>query len=324
MAEEQTGTLRVLVLGTGSIAETTCEALTEIDAAELVGMVSPRGEVSYDDCDVVAVCTPNGLHVEHALAAVAAGKHVVVEKPLTLDIASGQRLLDAAAEAGVTVSVVSQRRWEPEMVAAKEAVESGVLGQPLLGECLMRWRRKPEYYTERPWRGSSVLDGGVLFNQGIHLIDLLRWLLGPVETVDGAIATRVHAIESPDTATTLLRFVNGAQGIVSATTAADEAQPAELNLWFENGHIRVADDGLLAWQVPGVEQPRPEEPAESGSGDPAAIGAVGHRRQWAAILDALLSGAEPQVSGRDGLGTAALVAAIHESSRYGRVTPTLP
>lgn len=315
--------LKIAILGTGAIGRLTRDALEDVPNARVVAMVSPRKAHELGpDVDVVAICTPNGAHVGHARDAVAAGKHVVVEKPLTLDVADGRTLLDEAAAAGVTVSVVSQRRWEPVVKAAKQAIDSGVLGRAIFGECLLRWRREESYYRDVPWRGTSSLDGGVLYNQGVHLIDLVRLLLGPVVGVDGATSTRVHQIEAPDTAGALLHFRCGALGFVAATTAAHDPQPAHLNLWFENGTIRLDDDQLAEWSVPGVPAPEPTEGVGTGSARPMAIGTVGHRRQWASIVEALREGRQPEVSGLDGLGTSALVAAIHEASATGlRIAP---
>ncbi len=316
--------LNIAILGTGSIGRLTEAALADVPGASVVSVQSPREPYAFGaDVDLVAVCSPNGLHAAHAREAVAAGKHVVVEKPLTLDIAQGQALLAEAAAAGVTVSVISQRRWEPVVQAAKAAVDSGVLGKPLFGECVMRWYRDPSYYSDVDWRGSTDLDGGVLFNQGVHVIDLLRWLLGPVDGVDGGMGTRVHAIEAPDTAAALLHFRSGALGLIAATTAAHDPQPAHLNLWFENGTIRLDDDRLVEWSVPGIPAPDHTGSVGSGSADPTGIGALGHRRQWAAIVSAILAGRQPEVSGRDGLGTAALVAAIHEAAGGQRVVPAV-
>ncbi len=318
--------VKIAIVGTGAIGRLTRDALAEVPGARVVSLLSPREPYSLSpEVDLVAVCSPQGLHTQHASAAVAAGKHVVVEKPVTLTVSDGEALLAEAEAAGVTVAVISQRRWEPVVRAAKAAVDSGALGKPLLGECVMHWYRDPAYYRETAWRGTTDLDGGVLFNQGIHVIDLLRWLLGPVAGVDGGLETRVHAIDAPDTAAAVLHFRSGALGLVAATTAAHTPQPAHLNLWFEKGTIRLDDDQLVEWSVPGLPAPQPSGGVGSGSAHPAAIGVIGHRRQWASIIAAIRDGRQPEVTGRDGLGTAALVAAIHEASATGtRVIPAVP
>jgi UDP-N-acetyl-2-amino-2-deoxyglucuronate dehydrogenase len=322
--------LGVVIVGAGSIGRLTRDVLTAMDGVEVVDVLPGRAvsgiSLSRSDVDVVAVCSANGLHVEHAQFAVGAGKDVVVEKPLTLDVESGQRLLASAATRGVSVSVISQRRYEPFIVATKAAVKSGVLGRPILAECLLRWRRDGSYFAASPWRGTRELDGGVLFNQGVHVIDLMRWLMGPVATVSAHQATRIWDIAAPDTATASLRFASGALGVVSATVGSSSPSPAELNLYFEHGTIRLHDDRLVEWSVPGIPFPQEELAVGSGSQDPTAIGQLGHRRQWEHIVSTLRSGRQPDVAGIDALGTAALVAAMHvAAAQDGRpVSPAVP
>lgn len=322
--------LGVAIVGSGSIGRLTRDVLAGLEGTQVVDLLSGRavngGSLNRSDIDVVAVCSANGLHVEHAQLAIDAGKHVVVEKPLTLDVDAGLQLLAAAAAQGVSVSVISQRRYEPLVAAARAAVESGNLGRPVLAECLLRWRRDSAYFAASPWRGSKELDGGVLFNQGVHVIDLMRWLIGPVASVSAHQGTRVWDIEAPDTATASLRFSAGALGVVSATVASSSPSPAELNLYFEHGTIRFHDDQLVEWTVPGIPAPPDESAIGSGSQDPTAIGQLGHRRQWEHIIAALRAGRQPEVAGNDALGTAALVAAIHASAAHdgAPVSPVVP
>ncbi len=151
----------------------------------------------------------------------------------------------------------------------------------------------------------------------------MRWLMGPAETVSGHVAARVRDITAPNTATATLQFASGALGAVSATTACRAPSPAELNLHFEHGTIRLQDDRIAQWQVPGVPEPTADESVGSGSADPRAIGMLGHRRQWSHIVEKLRAGEQPEVSGADALKTSALVAAIHASSARGGV-PVAP
>lgn len=319
--------LRVAIVGSGSIAELTQQVIDSLPDAAVTHTVPGRhlnpGELKRDDVDVVAVCTANGDHVAHARLALTARKHVVVEKPLTLDIAAGQELLRMGDELGRTITVISQRRWEPYVLAARQAIAAGALGRPVLVECLLRWERDDAYYRASPWRGTEDLDGGVLFNQAIHVLDLMRWLVGPVDSVAAFDATLVRDITAPDTAAAALRFACGALGIVSATVASTFPSPAELNLHFEHGTITLADNRLVTWDVPGFSRPTDESAVGSGSQDPKAIGLLGHRRQWEHIVSALRRGSQPEVSASDGLGTAALVAAIHTSAAAGG-RPTRP
>lgn len=312
--------VRVTVVGGGAIGELTATVLAELHGVTVtrLGSRGLTGEALADtDPQLVAVCSPHGLHVDHGLRALAAGAHLVVEKPLALDVGSGRSLLSAARVAERSVSVISQRRFEPAMIAARAAIHSGALGRPLLGDCRLPWHRDADYFTGSSWRGTSDLDGGVLFNQGIHLIDLLRWLLGPVDRVGCRMATLRQPIEAPDTATAWLEFGSGALGSLSATVAAATGAPAELELRFERGTIRFADDRVAEWVVPGYPEPTGTETVGSGSADPKDIGSIGHRRQWEAILSALRAGRQPEVSGSDALGTTALVRALHDSAAAG-------
>lgn len=312
--------MRVGIVGHGSIGSTTSEVLASFDDVDVVAVAGRDGAealLTRGDLAVAAICTPNGLHAEQALRGVRAGKHVVVEKPLSLSVGAGREVVAAAAAAGVRVAVISQRRLEPAVRAAHAAIAAGTLGRPLLGECLLRWHRDAAYYADVPWRGTLNLDGGALFNQAVHVLDLLRHLLGPVASVTGHTATLVHNIEAEDTAAATLEFASGALGVVSVTTGTAIGHPAELNLFFERGAIRFADDQVVEWDVPGVDCPDASSRVGSGCAAPSAIGQEGHRRQWRAIIDALKAGEQPMVAGLDGLGTAALVAAVHQASRTG-------
>jgi len=321
--------LGVAIVGNGTIGDLTADVLDSVAGARVTARLSgrdPHWGALGADTQVVAVCSSHGRHVPYAMAAVESGRHVVVEKPLSLDVDDGRRLLEASHARGVQVSVISQRRWEPAVAAAHAAVVSGVPGRLLLAEALVRWRRDEAYYRDRPWRGTIAEDGGVLFNQAIHVLDLLRFLGGEVESVSGATGTLRHRIEAPDTAVAHLRFAGGALGVVSATTASTSPSPAELNLHFENGVIRFADDRVAEWSVPGIESPTTMDAVGSGSADPRAIGLVGHRRQWLRIVDDLRAGRASAVAGEDALRTVALVAAIHASAERGGapVAPELP
>jgi predicted dehydrogenase len=271
-----------------------------------------------DDLDLVVICTPSGLHAPQALAALEAGKGVVIEKPIALTVDDGRRLVETARERGLFLSVISQRRTEIGAQALHGALNDGRLGRTVLGEALVRWSRDQRYYDSADWRGTRAMDGGVLMNQAIHAIDLLCWLMGPVDSVQGATATRVRRIEAEDTAVASLRFANGALGSVTATTAIAPGLPAEVNVFCEHGSVSFHDAAIAQWNVPDVPMPEPDAVTGSGSTDPRAIGDLGHRRQWGNILDAYRSGAEPLVTGEDALATIAVIAAIEASNTSGR------
>jgi predicted dehydrogenase len=325
--------IRVGIVGFGQIGRIHLEALTRCPDAEIVAVSrrhGPPADVVVDwhadyrellrraEVDLVAICTPSGDHATQALAALEAGKAVVVEKPLALTLADGERVVRTARERGLFLAAISQRRTEPACRYLKDALAAGRLGRPVLGEALVRWHRDSAYYEAAPWRGTRAMDGGVLMNQAIHAIDLLRWFFGPVQLVTGATATRVHRIEAEDTAVATLRFASGALGVIAATTATSPGLPAEVNLFCERGLVSLHDAAVARWEAPDVPPPPPVEAPGSGSSDPAAIGSLGHLRQWRDILDAFREGREPLITGADALETVATILAVEEAHRTGR------
>jgi predicted dehydrogenase len=312
--------VRVGIVGYGSIGKIHAEALARCSGAQLVGIAGRdeyRQLLARPDVDLVCLCTPSGLHGRQALEALAAGKHVVVEKPLALTLAEGQALVSEAAGRGLFLSVFFQRRLEPHHLYVKEAVESGRLGRPVLAEALVRWHRPQSYYDSAAWRGTRELDGGVLMNQAIHYVDLLRWLMGPVAEVSGATATLTHRMESEDTAAATLRFASGALGLVAATTSAWPGAPAELNLFFERGQIRVCGPEVTRWEVPDLPPPAPVAVEQAGSVTPAAP-VAGHLALWAELLSALREGRAPLVTPQEALDDLAVVLGVYEASRTGQ------
>ena len=321
------------LVGYGSIGRTHAKAIAECPGARLVAVCRRSGQRPDDlaadvdvctglselaarsDVDVVCICTPSGLHAAQAIEAISHGKHVVVEKPLAIRPADAREAIDAARSASRMLAVISQRRFETAVRAAKDAVDGGALGRPVLGEALLRWHRPADYYQQADWRGTTSDDGGALMNQGIHLVDLLRWLMGPVVDVLGATATLVHDIEAEDTAVASLRFARGGLGVVAATTATRPGSPGELNLFYERGCIGLTEAGITRWEVPGRSPPADEPGGASGAASPTAIGTVGHARQWRDISEALQTGRAPAVGGEDGLAALEIVDAVYESNR---------
>jgi UDP-N-acetyl-2-amino-2-deoxyglucuronate dehydrogenase len=331
-------TLGVGIVGYGSIGRTHHRALSECEGVEVVAATRSRAGagpreldaslawctdaeelIGRTDVDVVCICTPSGSHATLAIEALRNGKHVVVEKPLCTDLETGERAVRLARNSGQLLSVISQRRFEPQNVHLRGLLHERLLGRPILGEALVRWYRGQDYYDSAPWRGTLAEDGGVLLNQAIHVIDLLCWLLGPVAEVSATTATLAHEMEAEDTAVATLHFASGALGVVAASTATRPGLPAELNLFFERGAVSVHDDRVVRWDVP---EPLPAPPVDAGAGsgaaDPAAITALGHLRQWRDIVAALREGREPSVTGEDGLATVAVVLSAYESARTCR------
>src|SRR6201994_1364587 len=208
------------IIGTGTVAgfhadavallpEARLVAVADLDQARAQGFAAKRGcaaEPGLDqllaraDVDVVAVCVPSGRHAEVGTRAAAAGKHLVIEKPIDVSLEAADRLITAATAAGVAVTVISQHRFDPGLIELRRLIDDGGLGRLLLGQASTKWWRGQDYYDSAGWRGHRAMDGGALMNQGIHYADLLRWCLGPVAEVSALTVTQAHDMEAEDCA----------------------------------------------------------------------------------------------------------------------------
>src|ERR1700761_898982 len=200
-----------------------------------------------DDVDVVAVCVPSGLHAEVGVRAAQAGKHLVVEKPIDVSLAAADRLIAAAAAAGVTATVISQHRFDPGVVELRRLIDGGAFGRLLLGQASTKWWRSQDYYDSASWRGTRAMDGGALMNQGIHYADLLRWCLGPVAEVSALTVTQAHEMEAEDCALATVRFTSGAVGTITATTSVVPGFPERLEISGTQGSA-IVEDGVLVYR----------------------------------------------------------------------------
>jgi UDP-N-acetyl-2-amino-2-deoxyglucuronate dehydrogenase len=336
------------IVGAGTIAAVHADAIARLPGARLAAVTDVAAGVAEafaaghgcaaeptldavlgrGDVDVVCVCVPSGLHAEVGVRAAKAGMHLVVEKPLDVSLDAADRLLAAAREAGVTMTVMSQHRFDPGLVELKRLIDAGALGRLLLGEASTKWYRTQEYYDSAPWRGTWAMDGGALLNQGIHYADLLLWCLGPAAEVTALCTTQAHSIEVEDTALAIVRFASGAVGTLSATTAAYPGFPQRLEVTGTEGTVIVEEGRLVRAElrasavsraVPGGTAP----PGGSGSppgaaADPAGLDIASHAAQIADLLASLDEGREPAVTGASGRETLALIRAVYESSRAGR------
>lgn len=276
--------------------------------------------------DLAAICTPSGMHVAQTEEALAAGLHVVLEKPLDVALDRGRRLValaDAAAHDDRVLSVISQHRFDPASVVVSDAVRDGRLGRITSAVASVAWWRSQEYYDSGLWRGTWELDGGgALMNQGVHTVDLLLWLLGtPVEVFAHTGLLAHENVEVEDVAVATVRFASGALAVLHATTAAFPGLSVRLQIHGSRGSAVIDDDQLGAFFADGSEQDlsRTAVPQGERVGDDKADDAfiVGHLRQYADIADAIDSGREPNVSARDALHALAVVRAVYVSATRG-------
>ncbi len=280
--------------------------------------------LAKEQIDVIHLATPSGSHLEPALAALNAGKNVICEKPLEIQLDRADQIVAAAAKNNARVAGVFQNRWKPENRAIREAAQAGRFGKLAWAGCFTPWYRSDKYYEDGGWRGTWKYDGGgAIMNQSIHAIDLLQWIAGPVRRVSAYGASRIHPkIEVEDTMSCSLQFENGAFGSIVGTTAMFPGQPARMEIGGENG-TAVSENGLKMFSFRDAKvqdkdilaQLSPDATAASGKSNPAAIGYEGHRRNIAAILDAWSANKDAETHGLEARKSLAIVLAMYESAR---------
>lgn len=337
------------IVGCGVIAPFHAQAISDLPNARLVAVIdldeeraAQRGaEFGVDhstdleavlrrpDVDAVCVCVPSGRHAEVGVRAALAGKHLVVEKPMDVTLEAAGRLIEACRASGVQLTVISQHRYDPGVRRLRELLDSGRLGRPILGDAVVKWYRTQEYYDSGGWRGTWALDGGgCLMNQGVHYVDLLQWMMGPVDRVFARFSTAAHQIDVEDVVVAALRFRSGALGSLEASTAVYPGLPERLEVTGTGGTVIVEAGSLRVCELKdekGETSPyggklRPAAPpgGETGSADPAAISHYGHREQIREFLAAIATGGEPMLSGEEGRKPLEIVLAVYESARTGR------
>jgi predicted dehydrogenase len=269
---------------------------------------------------------PSGLHAEIGVRAARAGKHLAVEKPVDVTLAAADRLIEAARDAGVALTVISQHRFDPGLIELKRLIGEDALGRLVLGEASTKWYRTQAYYDSAGWRGTWAMDGGSLMNQGVHYVDLLRWCMGPVTEVTAVCATQAHQVEVEDTALALVRFASGAVGTIMSTTAAYPGFPQRLEITGTGGTVIVEDGRITRRALTGQDDHGPDGTGEASTGeastgaaaDPAAIEVASHAAQLADLLAAVAGEREPAVGGQDGRDALEIICAVYESARTGR------
>jgi len=288
---------------------------------------SPESMLAREDIDAVAICTPSGAHLEPALAAAHAGKHLIIEKPLEITPERCDRILQAARENGVLVATVFQSRFSPVWQRLREAVRQNRFGTLSIGDAAVKWFRPQSYYDSAQWRGTWRLDGGgALMNQAIHTVDLLLWIMGPVTDVSAFAATLAHErIEVEDTIVASLRFASGALGTITATTASHPGQDKRIEIHGSQGSAIIVEDHILDWSDNG----EPDDAASSvidgagrggsGASDPAGISHHLHAAQYADFVAAIGENRPPFVDGIGGRISVELIDTIYRSAREQRV-----
>jgi UDP-N-acetyl-2-amino-2-deoxyglucuronate dehydrogenase len=336
-------TFRIALVGCGRISKNHFEAIDKIDGLQLVAVSDADPErakqagtlwsvpyfTSYErmlaesNPDVVTIATPSGLHAEQGILAAEAGKHVVMEKPMAISLTGADALVHACDRAGVRLFVVKQNRLNPPVQLLKRAVERNRFGRIFLASCTVHWARPQEYYDQAPWRGTWEFDGGAFMNQASHYVDLIQWIMGPVESVMAKTATLARRIETEDTGIAILKFRSGALGTIEVTMLAYPRNlEGSLTILGEKGSAKIG--GTAVNKVEHWEFADPDEDdklIEAANTNPPNVYGLGHLGYYSNVLAVLRGEAKPDTDGRAGRKSLELILGIYESAKTGREVP---
>lgn len=343
--------IRFALVGAGVIGKVHAEALAGLpEVAELVAVVDTDAAaakalaerhgvpvattdldavLARDDVDAVCICTPSGLHAEGAVAALDAGKHVVVEKPLDVTAAAADRIIDAEKRSGKTVAVISQHRFDRSTEKVLAAVRDGRLGTVTSAIASHAWWRGQSYYDSGDWRGTWALDGGgAVMNQTVHTINLMTTIVGtPVEVFAYTACLAHQRIEVEDTAVAVVKFASGALGIIHGTTAAYPGLDASLRVFGSKGSAVISDDELVFLHENAGEAPEIAMSEMTGANQVTAADKIdeedrtlgrSHRRQLADFVEAVTEGRPPRVGTAEARTALSVILALYESAATGR------
>ena len=337
------GNFRIALTGCGRISKTHFEAIEKIDGLDLVAVCDTVAEraaeagrqwdvphfTSYDrmlaesGADIVTIATPSGLHPALGIAAAQAGKHVITEKPMAISLTGADALVQACDKAGVQLFVIKQNRLNPPIQLLKRAVDRGRFGRIYMANCTVHWARPQEYYDQAPWRGTWEFDGGAFMNQASHYVDLVQWLMGPVESVVAKTATLGRRIETEDSGVAILKFRSGALGTIEVTMLAYPRNlEGSITLLGEKGSAKVggtAVNKIEHWQF--AEYDDDDKLVDAADTSPPNVYGVGHEGYYRNVLSVLRGEGHPDTDGREGRKSLELILAIYESAKTGRTVP---
>jgi UDP-N-acetyl-2-amino-2-deoxyglucuronate dehydrogenase len=333
--------MRVGIIGTGAISHKHAQAYKnigyELTVCTDINAESGRAFANQYGCefvpayeelcrhprvDYVDVCTFPDFRLQPLTICAAAKKHVQVQKPISTNLATAREMIDTAKNAGITLGVVSQHRFDDSTQFLRRALDAGRLGKILQADAYVKWFRSAAYYS-RPIKGSwAVEGGGALMNQAIHQVDVLLWLTGGISEVFGYWQLgALHKIESEDVVTALLKYSSGATGVIQASTAFWPGYPERIEIHGTKGTAVISGDKLTTWDVENDSgDPAPvDREVASGASDPMAISLAPFERQFLDFGDAIRTGRKPLSSGEDGYKAIELVISVYESCRDGCV-----
>lgn len=337
------GEFKVALVGCGRISKNHFDALRKVEGltiSAVCDIVPERAEAagaqegvaaftSYEemlqraDCDIVSVCTPSGLHAAQGALAARAAKHVITEKPMAITLGQADDLVKACDDAGVFLFVVKQNRLNPPIQLLRRAVDKGRFGRIFLANTTVRWQRPQDYYDAAPWRGTWEFDGGAIMNQASHYVDLIQWLVGPVESVMAKTATQARRIEAEDSGVALLKFRSGALGVIEVNVLTYPRNlEGSITILGEKGSVKIggtAVNRVEHWLFADYDDD--DKLVDSANTNPPNIYGFGHEGYYRNVLAVLRGEAQPQTDGRAGRKSLELILGIYESAKIGREVP---
>lgn len=336
------------IIGTGMISNFHARALADVRGAKLVACYNRTAKKaekfaaeqnctaykSLDDLladeqvDAVSIATASGAHMEPALAAAKAGKHVIIEKPLEVTLKRCDRIIRECEKHGVKLATIFPSRFHDSSIKMKRAVDEGRFGRMTLGDAYIKWFRSQEYYDSGAWRGTWQFDGGgALMNQAIHTVDLLQWMMGPVVEIQAQTATLAHKrIEVEDVATATLRFESGALGVIEASTAVYPGYLKRIELHGSEGSAILEEEDIKSWDFAKkgrgdaaiLKAMAEQKSGGGGAADPAAIGHHAHAKQLQDFIKAIKTNGTPAIDGHEGRKAVEIILAIYKSAQSGK------
>jgi len=282
--------------------------------------------IKDEKIDIISIALPTGMHAEFTIKALEAGKHVLCEKPIDINVERGLAVEEARVRTGKKVGLIFQNRNNAVIREAKKTIEDGKLGKILLGTFAVKWYRNQPYYDAGGWRGTWDMDGGgSLMNQSVHTVDLMQYLMGDVESVQGHYTIANHVIETEDLTTSVIKFKNGALATFVSTTCCNPNRGTYIQVYGADGCIELNGDKVEAWKPAGVTAE--EEAAiiaKYDKGNAAAVAAdptlvIGHASQVNDMIDAVINDRDPQVGPMEAMKAVRIINAVYESSRTGKV-----
>lgn len=340
MADKNEKKIRFALVGCGAIAGKHLSALKRLENAQIVAAYDTSAEalaafnsktgipvfsdaakmINETDPDVLNILTPSGMHAKSVLELVKFKKHFVVEKPLALKLQDVDLVIKECDKAGVKTFVVQQNRFNPPIRKLKEALEKGRFGKLVLGTIRVRWCRDQAYYDQKPWRGTWAFDGGVLTNQASHHIDMLIWMMGEVESVMSKISTRLVKIEAEDTGAAIIKFKNGALGVVEATTATRPKDiEGSISVLGENGSVEIGGffmNELKVWNFSNKDDM--DKDVWAGYANTPSDFAWNHTEFFKNVISSIQSGGKGLIDAHEGRKSVELINAIYESAESGK------